>query len=201
MDKEFVEVKKFDSEVAEILLEELRRQQDHIELIASENIVSKAVMEAAGSHLSNKYAEGYPGKRFYGGCFAVDKIETLAIERAKKLFGADHANVQPHSGAQANEAVFLAFLKPGDKILGLDLSNGGHLTHGSPANSSGKLYDAHFYTVDSETEILNYDEIEKIALEIKPKLFIAGASAYPRLWDFKKIRNICYKAGRSRPGG
>ena len=195
MDKEFVEVKKFDSEVAEILLEELRRQQDHIELIASENIVSKAVMEAAGSHLSNKYAEGYPGKRFYGGCFAVDKIETLAIERAKKLFGADHANVQPHSGAQANEAVFLAFLKPGDKILGLDLSNGGHLTHGSPANSSGKLYDAHFYTVDSETEILNYDEIEKIALEIKPKLFIAGASAYPRLWDFKKIRNICDKAG------
>lgn len=195
MDKEFVEVKKFDSEVAEILLEELRRQQDHIELIASENIVSKAVMEAAGSHLSNKYAEGYPGKRFYGGCFAVDKIETLAIERAKKLFGVDHANVQPHSGAQANEAVFLAFLKPGDKILGLDLSNGGHLTHGSPANSSGKLYDAHFYTVDSETEILNYDEIEKIALEIKPKLFIAGASAYPRLWDFKKIRNICDKAG------
>lgn len=199
--KEDIEMSNFrliagtDPEIEELLEKELERQQNHLELIASENVVSQSVLEAAGSHLTNKYAEGYPGKRFYGGCQYVDGVETLAIERAKKLFGADHANVQPHSGANANAAVYLAFLKPGDTILGLDLSNGGHLTHGSPANSSGKLYDAHFYLVSEKDEKIDYDDMEKKALEVKPKLIIAGASAYPRFIDFKRIREICDKCG------
>ena len=188
-------IAKTDSEIAELMEKELRRQQHHLELIASENIVSEAVMEAMGSHLTNKYAEGYPGKRYYGGCEFVDGVETIAIERAKKLFGAEHANVQPHSGAQANMAVYLAFLKPGDKILGLDLSHGGHLTHGAKVNTSGKMYESHFYGVDSETEVLDYDDIRAKALEIKPQMIVAGASAYPRIIDFKKIREICDEVG------
>lgn len=188
-------IAKTDSEIAELMEKELRRQQHHLELIASENIVSEAVMEAMGSHLTNKYAEGYPGKRYYGGCEFVDGVETIAIERAKKLFGAEHANVQPHSGAQANMAVYLAFLKPGDKILGLDLSHGGHLTHGAKVNTSGKMYESHFYGVDPETEVLDYDDIRAKALEIKPQMIVAGASAYPRIIDFKKIREICDEVG------
>lgn len=188
-------IAKTDSEIAELMEKELRRQQHHLELIASENIVSEAVMEAMGSHLTNKYAEGYPGKRYYGGCEFVDGVETIAIERAKKLFGAEHANVQPHSGAQANMAVYLAFLKPGDKILGLDLSHGGHLTHGAKVNTSGKMYESHFYGVDPETEVLDYDDIRAKALEIKPQMIVAGASAYPRIIDFKKIKEICDEVG------
>lgn len=184
-----------DPEIESLLEKELQRQQDHIELIASENVVSQAVLEASGSHLTNKYAEGYPGKRFYGGCQFVDQVEQLAIDRAKALFGADHANVQPHSGANANTAVYLAMLEPGDTILGLDLSHGGHLTHGSPANSSGKLYDAQFYEVSQKDELIDYDDVEKKAMEIRPKLIIAGASAYPRFIDFKKMREICDKCG------
>ncbi len=184
-----------DSEIADLMQKELQRQQQHLELIASENIVSEAVMEAMGSHCTNKYAEGYPGKRYYGGCEFVDGIEGLAIERAKKLFGAEHANVQPHSGAQANVAVYLAFLNPGDKILGLDLSHGGHLTHGAKVNLSGKLYESHFYGVDPQSEVLDYDDIEKKALDVKPKMIVAGASAYPRIIDFKRIREICDKVG------
>ena len=183
-------IAKTDSEIAELMEKELRRQQHHLELIASENIVSEAVMEAMGSHLT-----GYPGKRYYGGCEFVDGVETIAIERAKKLFGAEHANVQPHSGAQANMAVYLAFLKPGDKILGLDLSHGGHLTHGAKVNTSGKMYESHFYGVDPETEVLDYDDIRAKALEIKPQMIVAGASAYPRIIDFKKIREICDEVG------
>lgn len=158
-------------------------------------MVSDAVMEAMGSHGTNKYAEGYPGKRYYGGCQYVDGIETLAIERLKELFGADHANVQPHSGASANAAVYLAVLQPGDKILGLDLSHGGHLTHGAKVNSSGKLYESHFYGLDPETELIDYDLMREKALEIKPKLIVSGASAYPRIIDFKKIREICDEVG------
>ena len=188
-------IRKVDPEIAELTEKELRRQQHHLELIASENMVSEAVMEAMGSHCTNKYAEGYPGKRYYGGCQFVDEIETLAIERAKKLFGAEHANVQPHSGAQANAAVYLAFLKPGDKILGLDLSHGGHLTHGAKVNSSGKYYDSYFYGVDPETEVIDYDKMREIALEVKPKMIVSGASAYPRIIDFKKIREICDEVG------
>lgn len=184
-----------DNEIADLMQKELQRQQQHLELIASENIVSEAVMEAMGSHCTNKYAEGYPGKRYYGGCEFVDGIEGLAIERAKKLFGAEHANVQPHSGAQANVAVYLAFLNPGDKILGLDLSHGGHLTHGAKVNLSGKLYESHFYGVDPQNEVLDYDDIEKKALAVKPKMIVAGASAYPRIIDFKRIREICDKVG------
>ncbi len=184
-----------DNEIADLMQKELQRQQQHLELIASENIVSEAVMEAMGSHCTNKYAEGYPGKRYYGGCEFVDGIEGLAIERAKKLFGAEHANVQPHSGAQANVAVYLAFLNPGDKILGLDLSHGGHLTHGAKVNLSGKLYESHFYGVDPQNEVLDYDDIEKKALDVKPKMIVAGASAYPRIIDFKRIREICDKVG------
>lgn len=152
-------------------------------------------MEAVGSHLTNKYAEGYPGKRYYGGCQFVDEVETLAIERAKKLFGAEHANVQPHSGAQANAAVYLAFLKPGDKILGLDLSHGGHLTHGAKVNSSGKLYESHFYGLNPETELIDYDQLREKALEIKPQIIVSGASAYPRIIDFARIREICDEVG------
>lgn len=188
-------IRKVDPEIAELTEKELRRQQHHLELIASENMVSEAVMEAMGSHCTNKYAEGYPGKRYYGGCQFVDEIETLAIERAKKLFGAEHANVQPHSGAQANAAVYLAFLKPGDRILGLDLSHGGHLTHGAKVNSSGKYYDSYFYGVDPETEVIDYDKMREIALEVKPKMIVSGASAYPRIIDFKKIREICDEVG------
>lgn len=188
-------IAKEDPQIADLMKLELKRQQQHLELIASENMVSDAVMEAMGSHGTNKYAEGYPGKRYYGGCQYVDGIETLAIERLKELFGADHANVQPHSGASANAAVYLAVLQPGDKILGLDLSHGGHLTHGAKVNSSGKLYESHFYGLDPETELIDYDLMRKKALEIKPKLIVSGASAYPRIIDFKKIREICDEAG------
>lgn len=188
-------IAKEDPQIADLMKLELKRQQQHLELIASENMVSDAVMEAMGSHGTNKYAEGYPGKRYYGGCQYVDGIETLAIERLKELFGADHANVQPHSGASANAAVYLAVLQPGDKILGLDLSHGGHLTHGAKVNSSGKLYESHFYGLDPETELIDYDLMRKKALEIKPKLIVSGASAYPRIIDFKKIREICDEVG------
>lgn len=188
-------IAKNDPQVAELVEKELRRQQHHLELIASENMVSESVMEAVGSHLTNKYAEGYPGKRYYGGCQFVDEVETLAIERAKELFGAEHANVQPHSGAQANAAVYLAFLKPGDKILGLDLSHGGHLTHGAKVNSSGKLYESHFYGLNPETELIDYDQLREKALEIKPQIIVSGASAYPRIIDFTRIREICDEVG------
>lgn len=188
-------IAKVDPKIAELMKKEMKRQQQHLELIASENMVSEAVMEAMGSHSTNKYAEGYPEKRYYGGCEFVDGIETLAIERAKKLFGADHANVQPHSGASANAAVYLALLEPGDKILGLDLSHGGHLTHGAKVNSSGKIYESHFYGLDPETEMINYDTLREKALEVKPKIIISGASAYPRTIDFKKIREICDEVG------
>ena len=188
-------IAKNDPEVAKLVEKELRRQQHHLELIASENMVSESVMEAVGSHLTNKYAEGYPGKRYYGGCQFVDEVETLAIERAKELFGAEHANVQPHSGAQANAAVYLAFLKPGDKILGLDLSHGGHLTHGAKVNSSGKLYESHFYGLNPETELIDYDQLREKALEIKPQIIVSGASAYPRIIDFARIREICDEVG------
>lgn len=188
-------IAKEDPQIADLMKLELKRQQQHLELIASENMVSDAVMEAMGSHGTNKYAEGYPGKRYYGGCQYVDGIETLAIERLKELFGADHANVQPHSGASANAAVYLAVLQPGDKILGLDLSHGGHLTHGAKVNSSGKLYESHFYRLDPETELIDYDLMREKALEIMPKLIVSGASAYPRIIDFKKIREICDEVG------
>jgi len=186
---------KRDTLIFDLIEEELDRQEEGLELIASENFVSKQVMEAAGSVLTNKYAEGLPGKRYYGGCEIVDEIETIAIERAKELFNAEWANVQPHSGAQANSAVFLAVLKPGDKILGFDLSHGGHLTHGSSVNSSGKLYEPHFYGVNKETGLIEYDELEKIALREKPKLIICGASAYSRDWDYKFIREVADKIG------
>jgi glycine hydroxymethyltransferase len=181
-----------DPELYDAIQLEMKRQQDHIELIASENFTSKAVMEACGSQLTNKYAEGYPNKRYYGGCEYVDMAETLAIERMKKLFGADHANVQPHSGSQANMGVYFAVLKPGDKVLGMDLSNGGHLTHGAPVNFSGQLYDFVSYGIDSNGYI-DYDALEKLALEEKPKMIVAGASAYPRAIDFKRFKEIADK--------
>lgn len=174
---------------------ERQRQANGIELIASENYVSAAVLAALGSVLTNKYAEGYPGKRYYGGCDAVDIAENLAIARAKQLFGADHANVQPHSGAQANEAVYYALLKPGDAVLGLKLDHGGHLTHGFHLNSSGKLYNFQHYGVDPQSERIDYDEVERLALEHQPKLLVAGASAYPRFWDFARLRAIADKVG------
>ena len=174
-------------EVYASMMRELQRLRDHLELIASENFVSEAVMQAMGRHLTNKYAEGYTGARYYGGCQYVDEVETLAIERAKKLFGAEHANVQPHSGSQANMAVYLALLQPGDTILGMDLSHGGHLTHGSRASISGKYFNAQFYGVDPETETINYDAVQQRAEEVKPKIIIAGASAYPRFIDFRRI--------------
>ena len=186
---------KTDPDLFKAISDELRRQQQHIELIASENIVSQAVLEAQGSVLTNKYAEGYPGKRYYGGCEVVDEIETLAIERAKSLFGADYANVQPHSGSQANAAVFHAFLKPGDKLLGFDLSHGGHLTHGSSVNFSGIFYKTSFYGVEKETGLLNYEKIAEIAKKEKPNMIIAGASAYSRDMDFKKFRDIADSVG------
>jgi glycine hydroxymethyltransferase len=181
---------KRDNQIFELIEAEKQRQLEGIELIASENFVSEQVMEAAGSVLTNKYAEGYPGKRYYGGCEVVDVVESIAIDRAKELFGAAYANVQPHSGSQANTAVFAACLKPGDKILGFDLSHGGHLTHGSPVNFSGRLYNPVFYGVDQETGRLNYDRILEIAKKEQPKLIIAGASAYSRDIDFKKFREI-----------
>ena len=184
-----------DALVFDLIAKEDQRQRNGIELIASENFTSPAVMEATGSVLTNKYAEGYPGKRYYGGCEVVDEIEQLAIDRAKELFGAAYANVQPHSGSQANTAVFHAFLNPGDKILGFDLAHGGHLTHGSPVNFSGRLYKAHFYGVEKETGRLNYDTIAKIAEEVQPKMLIAGASAYSRDIDFKRFREIADALG------
>ena len=184
-----------DTIIFDLIKEEEARQLNGIELIASENFTSPSVMEATGSILTNKYAEGYPGKRYYGGCEVVDKIEQLAIDRAKELFGAAYANVQPHSGSQANTAVFHAFIKPGDKILGFDLSHGGHLTHGSPVNFSGRLYEAHFYGVQEETGRLDYDNILAIAKEVQPKMIIAGASAYSRDIDFAKFRAIADEVG------
>ena len=181
---------KNDPELFKTISDELKRQQNHIELIASENIVSKAVLEAQGSVLTNKYAEGYPGKRYYDGCEHVDETETLAIERLKKLFNCNFANVQPHSGAQANGAVFLALLKPGDTIMGMSLNSGGHLTHGSKASVSGKWFNAVAYDIDKDTGLINYDYVEKLAIEKKPKLIIAGGSAYSRIIDFKKFREI-----------
>ncbi len=184
-----------DKQIFDLILEEQERQIHGIELIASENFVSDQVMEAAGSVLTNKYAEGYPGKRYYGGCEVVDVIEQIAIDRAAALFGAEYVNVQPHSGSQANTAVFAACLKPGDKILGFDLSHGGHLTHGSPVNFSGKLYTPSFYGVEKETGVLNYDTIQEIATREQPKMIIAGASAYSRDMDFKRFREIADSVG------
>lgn len=188
-------IRQADPEVAEAIGLELERQRTHVELIASENFVSPAVMAAMGTCLTNKYAEGYPGKRYYGGCECVDIIEDLARTRACKLFGAEHANVQPHSGAQANMAVYFAMLKPGDTVMGMGLSNGGHLTHGSPVNMSGSYFNFVPYGVSSETEMIDYDEVRRIALECKPKMIVAGASAYPRVIDFPKLREIADEVG------
>ncbi|GIM45721.1 serine hydroxymethyltransferase [Collibacillus ludicampi] len=184
-----------DPDVAEAIQKELGRQRSKIELIASENFVSRAVMEAMGTVLTNKYAEGYPGKRYYGGCEYVDIVEELARERVKKLFNAEHANVQPHSGAQANGAVYFAFLKPGDTVLGMNLSHGGHLTHGSPVNISGKYYNFVPYGVDPDTHRINYETVRQLAHEHKPKMIVAGASAYPRVIDFPKLREIADEVG------
>jgi len=188
------EVRAVDPEIAEAIVKEQERQNSHIELIASENWVSKAVMSAMGSPLTNKYAEGYPGKRYYGGCGCVDIVEDLARERAKQLFNCDYANVQPHSGAQANMAVFFAMMEPGDTFMGMNLDHGGHLSHGSPVNLSGKYFNCVHYGVD-ENGFLDYDEMERLALECKPKMILAGASAYARKIDFKRIREICDKVG------
>jgi glycine hydroxymethyltransferase len=184
-----------DPEVAQAIAHEVERQANGLELIASENFVSRAVLEAAGSVMTNKYAEGYPGRRYYGGCEYVDVVERLAIDRAKALFGAEHANVQPHSGAQANMAVYLTLLKPGDTVLGLNLSHGGHLTHGHPLNFSGKLYTIVPYGVRQEDERLDYDEIERLAIERKPQMIMVGASAYPRIIDFARIRKVADQVG------
>ncbi len=191
----FDELKLFDSEVADACSLELNRQRQNIELIASENVVSKAVLLAMGSPLTNKYAEGFPGKRYYGGCEYVDIVENIARERAKKLFGADHANVQPHSGASANLSVFFALVKPGDTVMGLNLAHGGHLSHGSPVNISGSYYNIVPYSVEDGTETLNYEKMREVALECKPKMIIAGASAYSRTIDFAKIREIADEVG------
>ena len=190
----FDEIKKADSEIADAIQAEMKRQNSHLELIASENWVSKAVMAAMGSPLTNKYAEGYPGKRYYGGCQCVDVVEDLARERAKKLFGCDYANVQPHSGAQANLAVFFAMLEPGDKVMGMNLDHGGHLTHGSPVNMSGKYFNVVSYGVNDEG-VIDYDKVREIAVKEKPKMIIAGASAYARIIDFKKFREIADEVG------
>ncbi|MDD6012508.1 MAG: serine hydroxymethyltransferase [Oscillospiraceae bacterium] len=191
----FNELAKYDPEIFSSCDKELERQQTFIELIASENIVSKAVLLAAGSVLTNKYAEGYPGKRYYGGCHCVDEVENIARERAKKLFGAEHANVQPHSGANANLAVFFALLQPGDTVMGMNLSQGGHLSHGSPVNISGKYWNIVPYGVDDETETIDYDKMREIALECKPKLIVVGASAYSRIIDFPRCREIADEVG------
>ncbi len=188
------EIEQVDQDIAKLIKAEVERQNSHIELIASENWVSKAVMAAMGSPLTNKYAEGYPGKRFYGGCVCVDEVEKLAIERAKELFGCGYANVQPHSGAQANMAVFFAMLKPGDTVLGMNLAHGGHLTHGSPANLSGAYFNAVSYGVNDDG-VIDYEEVRRIAKECKPKLIVAGASAYARVIDFKKFREIADETG------
>ncbi len=189
------EIKRIDPEAASAIEMEVDRQRNKIELIASENFVSNAVIEAMGTPLTNKYAEGYPGKRYYGGCECVDIVENLAIERAKEIFGCDHANVQPHSGAQANLAVFFAVLNPGDTVLGMNLSHGGHLSHGSPVNISGKYFNIIPYGVAKDTCLIDYDEIEKLAMENKPKLIVAGASAYPRVIDFERLSEIAKKCG------
>lgn len=187
----FEHVKREDPEIYEFMDKELKRQQSHLELIASENFVSEAVMEAMGSHLTNKYAEGVPGARYYGGCVYVDEVERIAIERAKALFGADHANVQPHSGAQANTAVYFAVLEPGDLVLGMRLDQGGHLTHGSKVNLSGKYYNFMSYGVSKDSETIDYEALEKMIVENKPKLVVVGASAYPRAIDFERISKVC----------
>ncbi len=192
---DYSKVKAADEEVYKAMMDELDRQENNIELIASENFVSEAVMNAMGSHLTNKYAEGYPGKRYYGGCEFVDVAETLAIERAKKLFGAEFANVQPHSGAQANTAVYFAMLEPGDTILGMSLAHGGHLSHGSPVNISGKYFNIIPYGVNQETEQIDYEAMRELALQHKPKMIVAGASAYPRKLDFKKFREVADEVG------
>ncbi|MAW30525.1 MAG: serine hydroxymethyltransferase [Flavobacteriales bacterium] len=186
---------KNDQLIFDLIKKENLRQKNGVELIASENFVSENVMQAMGSCLTNKYAEGFPGKRYYGGCEVVDEVENTAIERAKKLFGVDYVNVQPHSGSQANAAVFLACLKPGDKILGFNLAHGGHLTHGSPVNFSGKLYNTSFYNVDEKTGIIDYNELEKVAINENPKIIICGGSAYSQDWDYKKFREIADKIG------
>ena len=192
---DFINLRKEDKEISDLMDKELKRQREGIELIASENFASKVVMEAMGSHLTNKYAEGYPSKRYYGGCEIVDEIEEIARNRAKELFGAEHVNVQPHSGSQANMAVYFTILEPGDTVLGMDLSHGGHLTHGSPVNFSGKLFNFISYGVDSESEKINYDNVRELALKNKPKLIVAGASAYSRVIDFKKFKEICDEVG------
>lgn len=188
-------LKQNDNELYSAMMEEKERQNINIELIASENFVSEAVLQAMGSHLTNKYAEGYPAKRYYGGCEFVDKVENLARDRAKKIFGADHANVQPHSGSNANFGVYFSVLKPGDKILGMDLSQGGHLTHGSPVNMSGSYFNVVFYGVNKDTETIDYDEVREIAKREQPKLIVAGASAYSRFIDFKAFREIADEVG------
>jgi glycine hydroxymethyltransferase len=192
---DFTNIKKSDSAVFDIISRETTRQEQNIELIASENFTSEAVMEAMGSALTNKYAEGYPHKRYYGGCEIVDEVELLAIERLKKLFGAEHVNVQPHSGSQANMAVYFSVLKPGDTVLGMNLSHGGHLTHGSPVNFSGKLFNFVSYGVRKDTEEIDYNEVRDLALLHKPKMIVAGASAYPRVLDFAKFKDICDEVG------
>ena len=192
---DFKSIQAVDPELSAAMHDELTRQREHIELIASENFVSNAVLAAMGSHLTNKYAEGYPGKRYYGGCQYVDVVENLARDRAKQLFGAEHANVQPHSGAQANMAVYFAMLNPGDTVMGMNLSHGGHLTHGSPVNMSGKYFNFVPYGVTEDEEVIDYDALERQALEVRPKLIVAGASAYPRIIDFARLRNIADKAG------
>lgn len=192
---DFKSIRAVDPELYEAMHDELIRQREHIELIASENFVSNAVLAAMGSHLTNKYAEGYPGKRYYGGCQYVDVVENLARERAKALFGADHANVQPHSGAQANMAVYFAMLQPGDTVMGMNLSHGGHLTHGSPVNMSGKYFNFVAYGVTEEEEVIDYDALERQALDVRPKMIVAGASAYPRIIDFERLRAIADKVG------
>ncbi|MBV4418661.1 serine hydroxymethyltransferase [Clostridium tyrobutyricum] len=192
---DFKNLQNTDKQVYDIVEEERVRQEDGIELIASENFTSQSVMEAMGSYLTNKYAEGYPGKRYYGGCYVVDKVEDIARDRLKKLFGAEHVNVQPHSGSQANMAVYMSVLKLGDTVLGMSLSDGGHLTHGSKVSFSGKLYNFISYGVKKDTETIDYDEMRKLALEYKPKMIVSGASAYPREIDFKKIREICDEVG------
>jgi len=192
---DFRSIQAVDPEICAAMQDELTRQREHIELIASENFVSNAVLAAMGSHLTNKYAEGYPGKRYYGGCQHVDVVENLARERAKKLFSAEHANVQPHSGAQANMAVYFAMLNPGDTVMGMNLSHGGHLTHGSPVNMSGKYFNFVAYGVTDDAEVIDYDALEKQAIEVQPKLIVAGASAYPRIIDFARLREIADKVG------
>jgi len=191
----FDNIRTQDPEIYEAMMRELRRQRDHIELIASENFVSEAVMEAMGSHLTNKYAEGYPGARYYGGCDYVDEVERIAIDRARRIYGAEHVNVQPHAGSQANIAVYVALLQPGDTILGMSLADGGHLTHGAKASVSGKYYHAESYGVSRETERIDYDAVAVKAEQVRPKLIVAGASAYPRFIDFKRMREIADSVG------